>query len=1168
MPDFVHLHTHSDYSLLDGAQRIPQLVKRARELGMPALALTDHGNLFGAIEFYKSARNVGVQPILGCEAYVSYKSRLEKPRSPADYNHLVVLVRNQAGYENLMRLSSEAYLSGFHYRPRVDKELLRQHADGLLVLSACLKGEIPQLLLDDRFDDAVHAVREYQEVFGRDHYFLEMQRHGIELEEKVAAHLPALSRETGAPIVITNDSHYLCEDHARAHDVLLCIQTGKDLDDPRRFRFQSDQVFFKSGEEMLALVPDHPEYLENTLLVADRCRLELELGRLLLPNFPIPEGYANAEEYLEAEARRGFQQRYPRAGAELEERLQYELSVIASMEYAGYFLIVADFVRAARARHIAVGPGRGSAAGSLVCYCLGITDVDPIEHGLLFERFLNPERVSMPDIDIDFDERRGEVIEYVKQKYGHENVCQIITFGTMAARGVVRDVGRVMRLSYAETDRLAKKIPNIPGMTLSRALKNVQELNAMTQEEHPQHELMGICRTLEGLVRHASIHAAGIVITPSELVNHVPLYRSAKDEVTTQFDMTVLEDVGLLKMDFLGLRTLTVLNKAVELVRQTHAVDIDWRTIPLQDDKTYELLRTADTVGVFQLESAGMRELLRKIAPDRFDDIAAINALFRPGPLKSGMVSDFIERKHGRKRIEYLHPVLESILKDTYGVILYQEQVMRIASELAGFTLGEADILRKAMGKKKRDVMEAQHSRFVQGAERREIPRGIAEKIWDQMVHFAGYGFNKSHSVAYAVISVQTAYLKAHYPAEYLAASLTSEMSDTPRIVVLIEDCRRRGMAIRPPDVNSSYPDFRVQDGDVMLGMGAIKNVGLGAIEAIVRARAEEGPFRSIFDFCERVETRTWNRRVLESLIMAGAMDSLPGTRAQKTAVLDRAIERGQRTQEQRARGQASLFGETPELMGAGLEPALPSEPDWDEATRLALEKQVLGFYLSGHPLDAQKHLLRDIATCTTVELQETEENAPTVLAGAVVSSKVIADKKGKPMAFVKLEDFVGTAEMLVFSSTYERFGTLLEEDAVVVACGRANAREEQETKLLCDQVLTLEDAIRTLGRGLHLAVDAERLSPNELARLRTLLVSNPGECEVRMRLHGSERELEMRSRNTRVLPSRDLLESLRALLGDANVHLRCSVPTSPARAPRTSGPSAAAAGVDTSPPW
>jgi DNA polymerase-3 subunit alpha len=1177
MPGFVHLHTHSDYSLLDGAQRISKLVQRARELEMPALALTDHGNLFGAIEFYKSARKAGVQPILGCEAYVSYGSRLEKPRSPNDYYHLVLLVRNDSGYRNLMKLSSEGYLSGFHYKPRVDLELLRAHSDGLLVLSACLKGEIPQLLLAGRFDDAVRRVQEYQEWFGRENYFLEMQRHGIDLEEKVAAALPALSQKTGAPIVLTNDSHYLAAGHSEAHDVLLCIQTGKDLEDPRRFRFQTDQVFFKSADEMLQLVPDHPEYLDHTLRVAERCKLELELGRFLLPNFPIPEGYATPEEFLEAEARRGYRQRYPTGAPELEERLLYELGVIERMGFAGYFLIVADFVRAARERDIAVGPGRGSAAGSLVCYCLGITDVDPIQHGLLFERFLNPERISMPDIDIDFDERRGEVIEYVKHKYGRENVCQIITFGTMAARGVVRDVGRVLRLSYAETDRLAKKIPNMPGMTLSKALSNVPDLKDMKHPEHPQNRMMEVCQTLEGLVRHASIHAAGIVITPTELVNHVPLYRSAKDEVTTQYDMTVLEDVGLLKMDFLGLRTLSVLNTSVRLIRDTHGVDIEWRRIPLEDAKTFELLREADTVGVFQLESAGMRDLLRKVAPDRFDDVAAINALFRPGPLKSGMVSDFIERKHGRKQIAYLHPQLEAILNGTYGVILYQEQVMRIASDLASFTLGEADILRKAMGKKKLDVMNTQRSKFVEGATQRDVKRGIAEKIWEQIVHFAGYGFNKSHSVAYAVISVQTAYLKAHYPAEYLAASLTSEMNDTPRVVVLIDDCRRRGIEILPPEVNQSFADFRVRDGAIMLGMGAIKNVGLGSIEAIVAAREEDGPFRSIFDFCDRVEARAWNRRVLESLVMAGAMDSLPGNRAQKLAVLDQAIERGQRTQGERARGQASLFGDSPEAMGANLEPPLPNEVDWDESTRLAYEKQVLGFYLTGHPLEQQKQLLRDLATCTTVELQEREENAVTVLAGSVASSRVIADKKGKPMAFVKLEDFVGSAELLVFSSAYERFSALLQDDSVVVVCGRANVREEQETKLLCEQIFTLDDAIRSLARSLHLSVDASRMHRAQLDGLQALLGKHPGECEVRMRVHGAEREVEMRSRNTKVSLSSALVESLCELLGSENVRLRCVPPPMPARngppytnaaTPRGGATQTVSGVVDNQPPW
>jgi DNA polymerase-3 subunit alpha len=1143
MRPFVHLHTHSDYSLLDGAQRIPQLVRRAREFGMPALALTDHGNLFGAIHFYKAARAAGVQPILGMEAYVAIGSRLDKPRRPADYHHLVLLARDTTGYHNLLRLASEGYQTGFHYKPRIDVDLLRQHAAGLLATSACLKGEVAQLLAADRYDDAVRHVRDSQELFGRDHYFLEMQVHGIDLEALVNAALPRLSHDTGAPIVLTADSHYLCEDHATAHDVLLCIQTGKDLDDPKRFRFTTREVWFKPGEAMAGLVPEHPEYIDNTLLVADRCRLDLPLGQFTLPHFPIPAGYATADDFLTAEAERGLRERYAQITPDLDARLRYELSVIERMGFAGYFLIVSDFVRAARERGIAVGPGRGSAAGSLVCYSLGITDVDPIAHDLLFERFLNPERISMPDIDIDFDERRGEVIEYVKQKYGRANVCQIITFGTMAARGVVRDVGRVLKLSFAETDRIAKKIPAALGMTLEKALDSVPELKEMDQPEHPQHELMQICKNLEGLVRHASIHAAGIVITPTELVNHVPLYKSAKDEVTTQWDMTVLEDVGLLKMDFLGLRTLTVLSGATRLRRQASGEDLDWRRIPLDDPKTYELLRAADTVGVFQLESSGMRDLLRKIAPDRFEDIAAINALFRPGPIKSGMVTDFIERKHGRRAIELLHPVLEPILRDTYGVILYQEQVMRIASELAGFTLGQADLLRKAMGKKKKEVMDAQQSRFVDGAVERGVKRDVAQKIWEQIVHFAGYGFNKSHSVAYAVVSVQTAYLKAHYPAEYLAATLSSEVEDTSRIVVLIEDCRRRGVEVEPPDVNSSFADFRVRDGRVTFGLNAIKNVGGGTVEAIVRAREEGGPFRSLFDFCERVETRAWNRRVLESLVQAGALDSLPGHRAQKLGALDVATDNAQRIQGERARGQSSLFGDVSASAATGLGPALPLVPEWSESERLLREKQALGFYLSGHPLAEHKPLLRDVSTRSTVELQESDDNEPAVLAGQVASRKVIFDKKGKPMAFVKLEDFVGAAELILFADAFQRFESLLVEDAVIVASGRASAREEQETKLLCDTVWTLDQAVGQLGKALHLDLDAEILARADLERLQALMAANPGPCEVFMRLRNATRDVRLRSRNTRVAPTRALLESLREILGPEHVRLTISPP-------------------------
>jgi len=1171
MRPFVHLHTHSDYSLLDGAQRIPHIVERAREFGMPALALTDHGNLFGAIHFYKAARAAGVQPILGMEAYVAIGSRLDKPKRPSDYHHLVLLARDTTGYHNLLRLASEGYMSGFHYKPRIDKDLLRAHAAGLLATSACLKGEVAQLLSDDRYDDAVRHVRESQELFGRDNYFLEMQVHGIDLEAKVNAGLPRLSRDTGAPIVLTADSHYLCEQHFAAHDVMLCIQTGKDLDDPKRFRFATREVWFKPGDAMAQLVPGNLDYIDNTLVVAERCKLDLALGRFTLPNFPIPPGFATADAFLSAEAERGLRERYPQSTPELRQRLVYELGVIERMEFAGYFLIVADFVRAARERGIAVGPGRGSAAGSLVCYCLGITDVDPIAHDLLFERFLNPERISMPDIDIDFDERRGEVIEYVKQKYGRSNVCQIITFGTMAARGVVRDVGRVLKLSFADTDRIAKKIPNAIGMTLAKAQESVPELAEMDAAEHPQHELMAICKNLEGMVRHASIHAAGIVITPTDLVNHVPLYRSAKDEVTTQWDMTVLEDVGLLKMDFLGLRTLTVLSGATRLLRESKGIDLDWRRIPLDDPKTYELLRAADTVGVFQLESSGMRDLLRKIAPDRFEDIAAINALFRPGPLKSGMVTDFIERKHGRRAIESLHPGLEPILRDTYGVILYQEQVMRIASELAGFSLGEADLLRKAMGKKKKDVMDKQMSKFVDGAVARGVKKEAARTIWEQIVHFAGYGFNKSHSVAYAVVSVQTAYLKAHHPAEYMAATLSSEMEDTSRIVVLIEDCRRRGVEVQPPDVQAGVADFRVREGRISFGLNAIKNVGAGTVEAIVRAREEGGAFESLFEFCARVDTKAWNRRVLESLVQAGALDALPGHRAQKLGALDIAVDNAQRLQGERARGQSSLFGDAPGTAAAGLGPSLPLVPEWSESERLLREKQALGFYLSGHPLAEHKPLLRDVSTRSTMELQETDDNEPAVVAGSVASRRVIFDKKGKPMAFVKLEDFVGAAELILFSDAFQRFDSLLVEDAVIVASGRASAREEQETKLLCDSVWTLDQAVGQLSRALHLDLDAEHMPPGDLTSLQTLLAAHPGNCAVVMRLRNATRDVRVRSRNTRVLPSRGLLAELHRLLGAERVRLEIAPPApKPAAGPPSGrgGPrrDAASRGVDRAP--
>ncbi|HXV14120.1 MAG TPA: DNA polymerase III subunit alpha, partial [Candidatus Krumholzibacteria bacterium] len=905
---FVHLHAHSEFSLLDGSIKVEDLVRRARELDMPALALTDHGSLFGLIHFYKAAKKHGVKPILGMEAYITRGSRHDRGRKkgePSHTDHLILLARNLEGYHNLIKLSSIAYLEGFYYKPRIDFDLLASHSGGLIGTTACLRGTVAQAALHEGFAQACETALRYRDIFGEGNFYVEMQDHGLEPQKQLNDIYRRLSKELGLPLTVSNDVHYLYKDDAEAHEVLLCLQTGSDIDDPRRFRFTTNELFFKTPEEMRALFPNDAEALANTVAIAERCDVELREGALHLPRFPLPDGFATNDDYLKHLAYEGIARRYRETTDTMRQRVDFELSVIAKMGFAGYFLIVRDIVDHARAKGIPVGPGRGSAAGSLVTYAVGITDVDPLAHGLLFERMLNPERVSMPDIDIDFCfERRDEVIRYVIDRYGQDNVCQIITFGTMAAKAVVRDVGRVLKIPYDEVDRLAKLIPGTPGTSLKESIENIGDLKTLVDNSPDYRRLMKLSLTLEGLSRHASTHAAGMIITPTPLVNHVPLYKSNRDEITTQYDMKSIDAIGLLKIDVLGLRTLTVIDKALRMVEENHGRRLAVEDIPMEDEKTYELLRAGRTVGVFQLESEGMRELLKNLKPTAFHDVVAVNALYRPGPLGSGMVTTFVDCKHGRKEIVYELDILKPILADTYGVILYQEQVMRSASDLAGFTLGEADLLRKAMGKKQKDVMAEQRKKFVEGARARGTHKAIAEKIFTQMEKFAEYGFNKSHSAAYAVLSIRTAYLKAHYPAEFMAATLSSEIDDTDRITVLLDDCREMAIDVVPPNINTCDPDFRARDGRIFYGLGAVKNVGLSAVETLVAERNEGGAFRSLENVCSRLNSRLITKRVYESLIAAGAMDTLPGHRAQKAAALETIMERAARSFRDAERGQ------------------------------------------------------------------------------------------------------------------------------------------------------------------------------------------------------------------------------------------------------------------------
>ncbi|MFQ5864454.1 MAG: DNA polymerase III subunit alpha [bacterium] len=1137
MPQFIHLHNHSHYSLLDGACRVEDLISSAVKFGMPALALTDHGNMFGAVEFYKGALKAGIKPIIGVEAYVAPGSRRErkstKGMSDTSY-HLVLLAKNIEGYRNLMRLVSIGYLEGFYYRPRVDKEVLKKYCEGLIALSGCLKGEVPSLLLRKAYEAAKKSALEYRDIFGDD-YYLEIHNHGIREENLAREGLKQLSQELDIPLVASNDIHYLKQEHYLPHDVLICIQTGKDRDDPNRLRYSTDQIYFKSQEEMVEAFSEYSEAVTMTSEIANKCNVLLNFDTTYLPKYQIPENETvhTLEEYLEKLAFEGVKKRYETVTPEIESRLRHELNIINKMGYAGYFLIVMDFINYAKSQDIPVGPGRGSAAGSLVSYCLGITNIDPLKYNLIFERFLNPERVTMPDIDIDFCyERREEIISFVKKKYGENNVTQIITFGTMAARAVIRDVGRVLKISYGDVDRIAKLIPATPHMTLSRALETVSELNKLVGKDEAHKKLLEYSRVLEGLARHASTHAAGVVITPDELTNYTPLYKSPQGDVTTQYDMKALEHVGVLKMDFLGLRTLTVIDKTVKSLA-AKGIEIDINKISLDDPETYELFANGETVGVFQFESSGMREYLRKLEPQHFEDLIAMNALYRPGPME--WIDDFVQRKHGFKEIEYLHPSLEPILNETYGIIVYQEQVMRIASELAGFSMGKADLLRHAMGKKIPGLMAEQRSLFVEGCAKNGISKELANEIFGLMDKFAGYGFVKPHSTCYALVAFQTAYLKRHYPAEFMAATLSSEMGNTNRVVILIEECRRLGINVLPPDVNESFADFVVTDKGIRFGLGAVKNVGKNAIDSIVEARERRGPFNNIFEFCERVDARLVNKKVLESLIQAGAMDSIEGHRAQKLQAVEMAINFSQSSQSAKLRRQTTIF-DVDEKSSLPY-PALPMVPQWSSTESLTKEKEMLGFYVSGHPLSKFEKEVKTFATVTLEALDTLPDGSPVKVCGIVTECKMVVDRNNNQMAFLTLEDFCGTAEIIAFSKIYESYRELIQPDSMVLISGRTNSREEEETKILCDEVVPLSDLWERYGKNLYLTMDALAVDDPILNQVTEILVQNPGNCNlfISLRIPEAKRQV-IKSKKLKVNPAPEVIFRLRDILGRENV--------------------------------
>jgi len=1053
-PGFVHLHNHTEYSLLDGAARIPDLVAAAAAQGAQALAITDHGAMFGVIDFYTTCREAGIKPILGCEVYVAPRTRHDRQAGVDDkLHHLVLLAKDETGYRNLMRLVSIGYTEGFYYKPRVDKEILNRYRRGLVALSACLAGEVPASALREGEEGAAAAAAAYREIFGPD-FYLELQDHGLADQRQVNRILVNVARRLEIPLVATNDVHYIRAQEAEIQDILLCIQTGKTLNDSQRMRFGSNEFYLKSPEQMAQLFGEVPEALANTVAIAEQCAVDLDFDGVHLPEYDVPPGY-DVDSYLRELCYQGAVRRYGEITEEIARRLDYELSIIAQTGFSGYFLIVWDFIRYAREKGVLVGPGRGSAAGSLVAYSLGITNLDPLPYGLLFERFLNPERVSMPDIDIDFCfERRGEVIDYVFGKYGRDRVAQIITFGTMAARAAVRDVGRALGMTYGEVDRVAKLIPAELGMTIDKALQTPDLASLYAQDEQVK-KLLDTARALEGMPRHASIHAAGVVISRETLTNYLPLYRTTDGVVATQFPKETVEKLGLLKMDFLGLRTLTVIGDAVRMIRENRGISLDMDHLPLDDPATYELLCKGETAGVFQLESSGMRAILRDLRPEVFEDIIALVALYRPGPLGSGMVEDFIARKHGAKEVEYLHPMLEPILKDTYGVILYQEQVMRIASVMSGFTLGQADLLRRAMGKKKPEIIAGLRSQFVEGAEKNGVQPEVAQKVFELIEYFAGYGFNKSHSAAYALIAYQTAYLKANYAPEYMAALLTSVKDNADKVGLYVEECRRMGLDVLPPDVNESRVDFTIAGGKIRFGLAAVKNVGEGTVQAIIEARDREGPYKGLVDFLQRIDGRAINRRVMESLIRAGAFASLGYRRSQLLAVLDEALQAAHRAQRERESGQLSLFGFTSQA-GVGSEISLPDVPEFSPRELLAMEKETLGLYISGHPLAQYRDLLRSVTSADCGEIPGLPGGKQVILGGLLTGVKRISTRKGESMCFATLEDLTGKVEVVVFPRVFERSRDMLVPDAPVLVCGTVQVNGD-DVKVICDSISPLE---------------------------------------------------------------------------------------------------------------
>ena len=1154
-PQFIHLHNHTHYSLLDGASTVQSLVNAALEQNMPAVAVTDHGVLFGAVEFYMRATKAGIKPIIGCEAYVVTKgSRFDrtpgadrngKGTGRGAYHHLLLLAKDAAGYRNLMKLCTLGHTEGFYYKPRLDLELLSRYRQGLVATSACRGGVISAHLVQGNFDEAMSYASLYKDIFGED-FYVEIQNHGLEEERTIMNQAPRLARELGLKIVGTNDCHYIKREHALPHNILLYIPdaSSTNVPDYQNLRYGTDQLYFKSALEMADAFREFPEAIASTLEIAEKCNVQIELKKNHMPAFPIPadSGAATAEEYFERLAREGVGRRYATVTQEIEQRLDHELSVIKNMGYAGYFLIVQDFINAARGMGVRVGPGRGSAAGSLVSYALGITNVDPLKYDLLFERFLNPDRVSMPDIDIDFaDDKRDRVIEYVKKKYGENSVAQIVTFGTLSSRAVLKDIGRVLGIPLGIVDSITKQIPFVLGKVtpIEEALATIPQLQWLKDSPDEKIRLLiDTARVLEGMNRNVSTHAAGVVIAPGDITEFVPLYKTPQTELMTQYNMKDLEDAGLLKMDFLGLRTLTVIDDALAMVRQGHGVELDLDKIPECDKTTLEMFARGQTVALFQFESSGMQDYLRKLKPSSIHDLVAMNALYRPGPMEN--IPDFIDRKNGRQRISYLHPKMEAILRETYGVIVYQEQVIKIASEIGGMSLAQADLLRRAMGKKDKALMAQQKKRFVDGAMARDVDRKTAGEIFDLIEKFASYGFNKSHSVAYSVLAYQTGYLKAHYPAEYMAATLSSEMDDTDKIVVLIDDCRKMGIEVLPPDVNESGVSFVVTPKGIRFGLSAIKNVGESAVEQIVRSRSEQGRFGDIFDFCSRVDLRLANKKTIESLVQAGAFDSLHENRAALFASVEAGIAHGQNVQDQKGKGQSTLFD-----AGSGrveTRPRLRAVPHWAESEKLEREKAVLGFYVSGHPLLKYRDEVEGLATARLGEAELAKLNAIVRVCGIISDVRKKPDRRGETMAFVKVEDFTGKAEGIVFADAFRKYGSLLHPGSIVMLIGKNDGGPEA-IKVIVNEVVDIHEVRRRFARGVMLTLNVDAAKEETLHELMRVFERFPGKCQCFVHVTGgglaNNSIYSMKKFN--VDPSPEFTAAVRALLGPGAVRLQGS---------------------------